>query len=139
MRGNRLLERLGKGGCSNHLGVEVANSATVHTEIARLTDQPRRAAVDRGARRLKSRHSAGVTLKPFGGKRVLPGGGHRTGTARRKSGVLDAEVEPYRRWLLDRGYTSAAVRMLLRKLSHLGVWRSTTATRPALGTGRSCC
>jgi catechol 2,3-dioxygenase-like lactoylglutathione lyase family enzyme len=34
-----LLENPGHGGTLNHLGVEVATSNTVHTEIARLTDQ----------------------------------------------------------------------------------------------------
>lgn len=44
------------------------------------------------------------------------------GTTRRKSGVLAGEVEPYRAWLLARGYTAGSVRLLLRDLSHLGVW-----------------
>ena len=34
-----LLENPGHGGTLNHLGVEVATSDTVHTEIARLSDQ----------------------------------------------------------------------------------------------------
>ena len=34
-----LLENPGKGGSINHLGVEVADSATVHGEIARLTGE----------------------------------------------------------------------------------------------------
>lgn len=34
-----LLENPGKGGTINHLGVEVESSATVHAEIARLTDE----------------------------------------------------------------------------------------------------
>ena len=34
-----LLEHPGQGGTLNHLGVEVADSATVHAEIARLTDE----------------------------------------------------------------------------------------------------
>jgi catechol 2,3-dioxygenase-like lactoylglutathione lyase family enzyme len=34
-----LLENPGHGGALNHLGVEVATSDTVHTEIARLTDE----------------------------------------------------------------------------------------------------
>jgi lactoylglutathione lyase len=33
------LENPGKGGTINHLGVEVESSATVHAEIARLTDE----------------------------------------------------------------------------------------------------
>ena len=44
------------------------------------------------------------------------------GTTRRKSGVLAGEVEPYRAWLLARGYTPGTVRLLLRHLSQLGVW-----------------
>jgi site-specific recombinase XerD len=44
------------------------------------------------------------------------------GTTRRKSGVLTAEIEPYRRWLLEQGFTPATVRLLLRSLSQLGVW-----------------
>ncbi|WP_029107215.1 ArsI/CadI family heavy metal resistance metalloenzyme [Mycobacterium sp. URHD0025] len=34
-----LLENPGEGGTLNHLGVEVASSDQVHTEIARLTDE----------------------------------------------------------------------------------------------------
>ena len=34
-----LLENPGQGGTINHLGVQVADSATVHAEIARLTDE----------------------------------------------------------------------------------------------------
>jgi catechol 2,3-dioxygenase-like lactoylglutathione lyase family enzyme len=34
-----LLENPGKGGTINHLGVEVESSATVHAEIARLTNE----------------------------------------------------------------------------------------------------
>jgi len=44
------------------------------------------------------------------------------GTTRRKSGVLTAEIEPYRQWLLQQGFTPATVRLLLRNLSQLGVW-----------------
>jgi site-specific recombinase XerD len=44
------------------------------------------------------------------------------GTTRRKSGVLTAEVEPYREWLLGQGFTPSTVRLLLRNLSQLGVW-----------------
>ena len=44
------------------------------------------------------------------------------GTTRRKSGVLTAEIEPYRQWLLERGFAPTTVRALLRNLSHLGVW-----------------
>lgn len=34
-----LLERPGKGGTLNHLGIEVESSEAVHAEIARLTDE----------------------------------------------------------------------------------------------------
>lgn len=44
------------------------------------------------------------------------------GTTRRKSGVLAAEIEPYRQWLLERGFTPGTVRLLLRNVSQLGVW-----------------
>ena len=43
------------------------------------------------------------------------------GTTRRKSGVLTAEIEPYRQWLLAQGFTPWTVRHLLRNLSQLGV------------------
>jgi site-specific recombinase XerD len=36
--------------------------------------------------------------------------------------VLTAEIEPYRGWLLERGFTPATVPSLLRNLSQLGVW-----------------
>jgi site-specific recombinase XerD len=35
---------------------------------------------------------------------------------------LTAEIEPYRQWLLEQGFTPATVRLLLRNLSQLGVW-----------------
>src|SRR5437764_3754222 len=54
------------------------------------------------------------------------------GTTRRKSGVLAGEVEPYRAWLLARGYTPGSVRLLLRNLSQLGVW---LAARGLPGSG----
>lgn len=47
------------------------------------------------------------------------------GTTRRKSGVVVGEVEPYRAWLLARGYSPGTVRILLRNVSHLGVWLKT--------------
>lgn len=43
-------------------------------------------------------------------------------TTRRRSGVLAGEIEPYRRWLAARGYTSSTVRLMLRDLSQLGLW-----------------
>lgn len=59
------------------------------------------------------------------------------GTTRRKSGVLTAEIEPYRQWLLQQGFTPATVRLLLRNLSQLGVWLQ---ERGMSGTGidRAC-
>lgn len=44
------------------------------------------------------------------------------GSTRRKSGVLTAEIEPYRQWLLEQGFKPGTVRALLRNLSQLGVW-----------------
>ncbi len=44
------------------------------------------------------------------------------GSTRRKSGVLAGEIDPYRDWLAERGYTPGSIRLLLRSLSQLGVW-----------------
>jgi site-specific recombinase XerD len=59
------------------------------------------------------------------------------GTTRRKSGVLTAEIEPYRQWLLEQGFTPATVRLLLRNLSQLG---DRLQERGLAGTGidRAC-
>jgi site-specific recombinase XerD len=59
------------------------------------------------------------------------------GTTRRKSGVLAAEVEPYRQWLLEQGYTPATVRLLLRNLSQLGVWLQERGL-PGTAIDRAC-
>jgi site-specific recombinase XerD len=44
------------------------------------------------------------------------------GTPRRKAGPLGREVEGYRGWLAQRGYTEQTVRNMLQYLGHLGRW-----------------
>jgi site-specific recombinase XerD len=44
------------------------------------------------------------------------------GTSRRKAGRLGREVEGYRSWLTQRGYTEQTVRNMLQYLGHLGRW-----------------
>jgi site-specific recombinase XerD len=46
------------------------------------------------------------------------------GSPRRKAGLLGAEVEGYRAWLMGRGYTPGTVRNMLRDLGQVGVWLS---------------
>ena len=43
---------------------------------------------------------------------------------RRKAGRLGPQVEGYRAWLADRGYTPATVRNMLKDLGQAGVWMS---------------
>jgi hypothetical protein len=43
---------------------------------------------------------------------------------RRKAGRLGPQVEGYRAWLPDRGYTPATVRNMLKDLGQAGVWMS---------------
>jgi hypothetical protein len=43
---------------------------------------------------------------------------------RRKPGQLGPQVEGYRAWLTDRGYTSQTVRNMLADLGQLGLWMS---------------
>jgi site-specific recombinase XerD len=43
---------------------------------------------------------------------------------RRKAGLLGPEVEPYRAWLLQRGYTPETVRNMLKDLGQAGLWLS---------------
>ena len=43
---------------------------------------------------------------------------------RRKAGLLGSEVEGYRVWLTDRGYTPGTVRNMLKDLGQVGVWLS---------------
>jgi site-specific recombinase XerD len=44
---------------------------------------------------------------------------------RRKAGRLGPQVEGYRAWLAQRGYTSGSVRNMLKDLGQVGVWLST--------------
>lgn len=44
------------------------------------------------------------------------------GSPRRKAGLLGPEVEGYRAWLTDRGYTPQTVRNMLKDLGQVGVW-----------------
>jgi site-specific recombinase XerD len=44
--------------------------------------------------------------------------------SRRKPGQLGPQVEGYRAWLADRGYTSQTVRNMLADLGQLGLWMS---------------
>ncbi len=44
------------------------------------------------------------------------------GTSRRKAGPLGPEVDGYRAWLAQRGYTEQTVRNMLQYLGHLGRW-----------------
>lgn len=43
---------------------------------------------------------------------------------RRKAGLLGPEVEGYRAWLTDRGYTPGTVRNMLKDLGQVGLWLS---------------
>lgn len=47
-----------------------------------------------------------------------------TGTPRRKAGALAGQVEGYREWLAQRGYTPLTVRNMLKDLSLVGQWLS---------------
>ena len=47
------------------------------------------------------------------------------GTSRRKAGPLCAEVEGYRAWLTQHGYTPQTVRNMLQYLGQLGRWLGT--------------
>ncbi|MGW3635554.1 tyrosine-type recombinase/integrase [Streptomyces sp. NPDC005122] len=44
------------------------------------------------------------------------------GSTRRKAGVLTAQVEGYRSWLSERGYTQLTVRNMLKDFGQVGVW-----------------
>ncbi|MFJ7278502.1 tyrosine-type recombinase/integrase [Kitasatospora sp. NPDC098663] len=46
------------------------------------------------------------------------------GSARRKAGVLTAQVEGYRVWLAERGYTTLTARNMLKDLGQVGLWLS---------------
>lgn len=43
---------------------------------------------------------------------------------RRQAGVLAPQVEDYRSWLADRGYTVQTVRNMLKDLGQVGLWLS---------------
>src|SRR5262245_22526010 len=45
---------------------------------------------------------------------------------RRKPGLLGPQVEGYRTWLVQRGYTSATVRNMLKDLGQVGRWLEET-------------
>ena len=53
------------------------------------------------------------------------------GSTRRKPGQLGPQVEGYRVWLADRGYTSQTVRNMLADLGRLGRWMSGEGLAPA--------
>ena len=46
------------------------------------------------------------------------------GSTRRKAGVLTAQVEDYRVWLAERGYTTLTARNMLKDLGQVGQWLS---------------
>ena len=46
------------------------------------------------------------------------------GPPRRNAGLLGPEVEGYRAWLSNRGYTPQTVRNMLKDLGQVGVWLS---------------
>ena len=46
------------------------------------------------------------------------------GSSRRKAGGLTAQVEGYRAWLAERGYTPQTARNMLKDLGQVGLWLS---------------
>jgi len=44
------------------------------------------------------------------------------GSPRRKAGLLEPQVEGYRSWLTERGYTPLTVRNMLKDLGQVGLW-----------------
>ena len=50
---------------------------------------------------------------------------------RRKAGRLGSEVEGYRAWLAQRGYTPGTVRNMLKDLARVGLWMSTEGLEAA--------
>ena len=44
------------------------------------------------------------------------------GSPRRKAGLLEPQVEGYRAWLTELGYTPLTVRNMLKDLSQVGLW-----------------
>lgn len=61
----------------------------------------------------------------IGGEHTLPARGvTMMGTPRRKAGALAGQVEGYREWLAQRGYTPQTVRNMLKDLGLVGQWLS---------------
>ncbi|GGY12971.1 hypothetical protein GCM10010326_00120 [Streptomyces xanthochromogenes] len=59
------------------------------------------------------------------GGRVLPRGvAMPFGSTRRKAGALAPQVEGYRAWLAERGYTTLTARNMLKDLGQVGLWLS---------------
>src|SRR4051794_12777030 len=59
----------------------------------------------------------------IGEGRTLPARGVTVmGSPRRKAGVLAGQVEGYREWLAQRGYTRSTVRNMLKDLGLVGRW-----------------
>ena len=48
------------------------------------------------------------------------------GSPRRKAGLLEPQVEGYRSWLTERGYTPLTVRNMLKDLGQVGLWATAT-------------
>jgi hypothetical protein len=56
---------------------------------------------------------------------------------RRKAGQLGPQVECYKAWLTQRGYTPGTVRSMLKDLGQVGLWMSTQGLEAAhLDEGR---
>ena len=53
------------------------------------------------------------------------------GSTRRKPGQLGPQVEGYRAWLTDRGFTPQTVRNMLADLGRIGRWMSVEGLVPA--------
>src|SRR3982074_37227 len=47
-----------------------------------------------------------------------------SGTPRRKAGLLAPQVEDYRSWLAQHGYTPQTIRNMLKDLGQVGLWLS---------------
>lgn len=50
--------------------------------------------------------------------------------SRRKAGVLASQVEGYRAWLAEHGYTKLTIRNMLKDLGQVGTWLSRGDFRP---------
>lgn len=53
-------------------------------------------------------------------------------STRRKAGLLGPQVEGYRAWLAQRGYTPLTVRNMLSDLGQVGLWMSALGLTPEL-------